>query len=110
MTRPRSAKQAPRFDQEAGGASGLLVGQDLAEGDPGAVIHGRVEVVVADVRGRAWSGAAMDPVAAAVGDAPEFLDLQVDQLARVLALVAHDDAADAVGTGQPALAMTAQHP
>jgi len=80
-------EEAGRLDQEAGRGDGLLVGQDLAEGDPGAVIDGRVEVVVADAPAAAALGPAVDPVPTAVGDATEFLDVDVDQLAGVLALV-----------------------
>jgi hypothetical protein len=36
------------LDWEAGRGGGLLISQDLAEGDPGAVIDGRVDVVIAD--------------------------------------------------------------
>jgi hypothetical protein len=43
----------------------------------------------------------MDPVAAAVGDAAQLLDVQMDQLARVLALVADHHPAGPVSVGQP---------
>ena len=49
-------------------------------------------------------------VPTAVGDATEFLDLEVDQLAGVLALVTHDHPAGPVGVGQPAHAVAGQHP
>jgi hypothetical protein len=109
MTTPWLAKKASASTREAGGGGSLLVGQDLAEGDPGAIIHGRVDVVVADASTAPGRGAAMDPVAAAVGDAPEFLDVQVNQLARLLALAGHDHAADPVHARQPAHAIAAQH-
>jgi len=49
-------------------------------------------------------------VAATLGDAPELLDVQVDQLARVLTLIAHDHAAAPVEVGEATQAMTAQYP
>jgi hypothetical protein len=52
----------------------------------------------------------MDPVAATVRDAPELLDIQVDQLARVLALVADHDPAGPVGVGESTHAVAAQTP
>src|SRR4029450_3871236 len=45
-------------------------------------------IVVADPSAAGGGGAAMDPVAAAVGDAAQLLEGQVDQPAGVLALVA----------------------
>jgi hypothetical protein len=47
------------LDQEAGRGGGLLISQDLAEGDPGAVIDGRVDVVIADARPPSPAGPAM---------------------------------------------------
>jgi hypothetical protein len=52
----------------------------------------------------------MELVAATVGDAAQLLDVQVDQLARPLALVADHDPAGPVGVGKPAHVMAAQHP
>jgi hypothetical protein len=49
-------------------------------------------------------------VTAAVRDAPQLLDVQVDQLARMLTLVAHDDPAGPVTMGQAAHPVAAQHP
>jgi len=73
-------EEAGRLDQEASAGGGGLVVQELAEGDPGAVINGRVDIVVADTPTPLGDGAAMDLVAAAVGDAAQLLDVQVDQL------------------------------
>ena len=67
-------------------------------------------VVVADASAPGPIGAAVDAVAATIGDAPEFLDVQLDQLAGMLALVAHHRAAGAVQMGQSAHAVAAQHP
>src|SRR4029450_2703070 len=53
-------------------------------------------------------GPAVDAVAAAVRDAAQLLDVEVDQLARPLALVADHGAAGPVGVGQAAQAVAAQ--
>jgi hypothetical protein len=62
-----------RLDQEASTAGGGLVVQDLAEGDPGAVIDGRVDIVVADAWSALGGGPAVGAVAAAVGMRPSVL-------------------------------------
>jgi hypothetical protein len=49
-------------------------------------------------------------MAATVGKATRLLDLDVDQLPRPLALVAHDRAAAPVGVSEPTQVMAAQHP
>jgi hypothetical protein len=41
-------EEAGRLDQEPGAGRTGLVRQELAEGDPGAVIDGRVNIVLAD--------------------------------------------------------------
>ena len=74
-------EEAGCLDQEVGRGGGLLIGQDLAEGDPGAVIDRRVDVVIADASAPGPIGPAVDAVAATIGDAAEFLDVDVDQLA-----------------------------
>ena len=51
----------------------------------------------------------MGAVAATVGDAAQLLDVQVDQLAGVLALVAYDHPAGPVGVGKAAQVVAAQH-
>jgi hypothetical protein len=62
---------AGRLDQEPGAGRTGLIGQDLAEGDPGAVIDGRVDTVVADPPAPALLSPAVAAVAAAVRDAPQ---------------------------------------
>jgi hypothetical protein len=52
----------------------------------------------------------MDLVPAAVGDAAQLLEVEVDRLAGVLALIADHHPADSVGAGKPVHAMAAQHP
>ena len=103
-------EEAGRLDQEPGCGGGLLVGQDLAERNSGSVIDRRVKVVVADAPASGPFGPAMDAVATTIRDAAQLLDVQVDQLTRVLALVADHDAAGAVAVGKPTHAVAAQHP
>lgn len=65
-----------------------LVGQQLGVGDPAEVVDGGVQAG----RARAPRGAAAAPqgaVAAAVGHAGHFLDVDAQELARPLPLVAH---------------------
>src|SRR5699024_3007783 len=77
---------------ERGGGFLGLIGEDLAVGQPGVVIEGVVHA------GCARLGALLDPVAlgaavgsvaAAVGDAPELLDIHMDKIPRLVVLVAH---------------------
>jgi hypothetical protein len=70
------------LDREPGRGGGRLVSQDLAEGDPGAVVDGRVEVVIAAApTPRSGRAAAVGAVATTIGDAAEVLDVDVDQFA-----------------------------
>ena len=52
----------------------------------------------------------MDLVPAAVGDAAQLLEVEVDRLAGVLALIADHHPADSVGAGKPVHAMAAAAP
>jgi pimeloyl-ACP methyl ester carboxylesterase len=108
---PVVGEEAGCLDQEQRCGGGRLVGEDLAEGDPRAVVHGRVDVVIADpTTGGGGGAAAVGAVAAAVGDAAQLLDVDVDQLAGMLALVAHDHPAGPVGVGKPAHPVTPKDP
>jgi hypothetical protein len=69
------SEEAGRFDQEQRCGRGRLVREDLAEGDPGAVIDGRVEGVVADPALASW-GPAVDAVATTIRDAAQLLDIE----------------------------------
>src|SRR4030095_802883 len=93
------------LDQEPGGCGAALIAQDLAEGNPGTGIDSRVNVVIADAPPPRSLGPAVDAVAAAVRDAAQLLDVEVDQLAGPLALVADHGAAGPVGVGQAAQAV-----
>jgi hypothetical protein len=81
------------LDQEAGAGLGGLVGEDLAEGDPGAVIDGRVDRVVAQAPAAPGRGRGGRPL----GDPAELLDVDADQFPGLFALIAHDHAARPVG-------------
>jgi hypothetical protein len=90
---------------ERGGGFLGLVGQDFGVGQAGVVVHGVVQVAVAQFgsagravvgdRGAAGAvasshGAAVDLVAAAVGDVAQLLDVDVDQVCRRVVFVAAD--------------------
>jgi hypothetical protein len=77
-------------ERRAGGA--FLIGQDLGVGQSAVVVDQRMDVIEPELRS-AISGefsprAAVGSPAAAVGNAPELLDVHVDQLSRPLAFVA----------------------
>jgi hypothetical protein len=85
---------------------------DLQIRHPGAVIHGQVQEVIAEsLRALPTAGAvaAMDAVAATVRDPALLLDVQVDQLAGPLMLVAHDLAGRTIQLGQPWHLVASQH-
>src|SRR5699024_12226168 len=82
-----------RSPDEAGAGGALLVGQDLAVGQSGVVIDHRVHVVVTDpgllLRGCGAHGPAVGLPPAADWDLADLLNIDVDQLARAVAFVAH---------------------
>ena len=88
-------KEPAGSTQEPGAGVASLVSQDLDVGQAGVVVDGGMHIVVAGpaapvagaVLGRV---AAVDAVAATGAQAAELLDVEVDQLARVGALVAAD--------------------
>ena len=65
--------------EEPGRCGALLVGKDLGVADAGVVIDRDVDVVVTDPASLDLLRAAMGPPAAAVRDASELLDVQMDQ-------------------------------
>jgi hypothetical protein len=84
---PMLGEEPSRLDQEPGAGLGGLVSQDLAEGDSGAVIDGRVEVVVADAAPPAGSRPAVGEVLtecawAAARSRDTYLSAQYWRLAR----------------------------
>ncbi len=66
----------------------LLVGQDLAEGDTGVVVDANVQILPADASSVALAGAVAGDAVARSVEAAELLDVDVDELAGVLAFVA----------------------
>jgi hypothetical protein len=101
---------------ERGCGHGLLVVQSLGVGEPGVVVDRRVQVRVADLPG-AGTGALGGPCgfgAAVVhspattgGDATELLDVDVDQVANPVVLVA-DDFAQLLAGGRIEVAQAAE--
>ena len=70
--------------------AGRLVGQLLHVGEPRVVVDRDVHPVPAEAAVVVPSLASVDPVAAAGSDPPQHLGVEVDELARALALVADD--------------------
>ena len=90
----------------------LLIGEDLAVGQAGAVIDRGVDVAVPGPRAGLTSGRAAEGlVPAAVGDVAEFLDVDVDQVTRRLVFgAANHVSGGAVGPGQPVEPVADQNP
>ncbi|GAB3588001.1 hypothetical protein GCM10027445_68660 [Amycolatopsis endophytica] len=74
--------------QEGGGGGVAFVGQGFDVGQAGVVVDGDVQVVVADTAAADLLAAAVHPPTAAVRHSAEFLDVDVQQLARGAAFVA----------------------
>jgi hypothetical protein len=93
--------------QEAGAGQGVLISQDLGVGQPGGVVNRRVDVVVADPPTPRRPGtAAVDAVAATIRDAPQLLDVDMDQLTGSGTLIAADHPTRGpVHVGQPTQAV-----
>ena len=90
-----------RSNKEGGSGRAAFVGQGLDVGVAGVVVHGHVEEVETEAGAalRATVGlaeAGQDALAAALRDAAELLDVQVDQVARAGMLVADDLACGAM--------------
>ena len=86
------------LDEKGGSALLLLVGHDGGEGQAGCVVDGDMQVFPAGAALAALAVAVAGDAMADTVDAAELLDVEVDQLARVLALVADDS-----GLGSSAL-------
>ncbi len=71
----------------AGGA--LFVGEDLGVGQPAVVIDHGVHVVIADAASADLFAAAVGAPPSSLGDAAELFDVDVDQLAGTVPLIAH---------------------
>lgn len=81
-----------RAVEERSARGALLVGQDLAVGQPGVIIDEGMDEVVAgldvSVTGRFSVFSTVGTPSAAVGDLAQFLHVHVDELSRTVALVA----------------------
>jgi hypothetical protein len=86
--------------QERGARRATFVREDRGVGDAAHVVDDLVDVVVATMRARGAMAPATEAVATAVGDAPELLDVHVQQLARALADVPDRDPTRPVAIGQ----------
>lgn len=75
--------------EQADGARGGLVWKQLGEGQTAGVIHGDVEIFPAGAAGVTTLAVAGDAMAGGF-DAGELLDVEVEEIAWVSALVAHD--------------------
>src|SRR5690606_18190384 len=76
--------------EEGNGALLLLVGQDLREGDARGVVDADVDELPAAAAAAIVAGVMAGDAVADLVEAAELLDVEVDQLARLLALVAAD--------------------
>lgn len=90
-----------RLAQEARAGHPALIGEGGDVGDPAHVVDGVMEeVIAAPGTGRA-TAPTPEPMTAALGDPPELLDVDVEQLARSLLDVADRHARGAVLVAQP---------
>lgn len=97
-----------RLAQEARAGHPALIGEGGDVGDPAHVVDGVMEeVIAAPGTGRA-TAPTPEPMTAALGDPPELLDVDVEQLARSLLDVADRHARGAVLVAQPGEAVAAQ--
>jgi hypothetical protein len=75
--------------QEGDGAFFFLVGQNLAEGDARGVVDADVDELPTDAPAVALTGAIAGDAVADLVEAAQLLDVDMDQFARMLALIAH---------------------
>lgn len=101
-------EECERVGDERCACRALLVTVGLNEHDSRVVIDRDVQVVVAlpATTARLAHLAAVDPPPAAIRNPAEFLHINMDQLARVIAFVADDVARDPVQTRQPGQAVS----
>ena len=94
-----AGEEPARPGQEPGAGRGLLVGQDLGVGQPGVVVDGDMDEVIANTMAVPGVGSsAVQPPAAPLRDAAQLLDVDVDQLPGLVTLIAVGAAA---GGAQP---------
>lgn len=105
-------------EQEPGAGLPSLIAVALHVGNPRAVIDGGVDVVVTEpsqapgtLRSPPHLGGSPEhPPTAAVGDAPQFLHVQVQQLSGAVLLVADGHPGGSVGVIQAGDPVAGQHP
>ena len=102
-------KEGRSLGQEAGGGGAALVGVGLHKGHARAVVNGHVQEVVAAPAAAAALGPAPDAMPATRRDAPQLLHIQMQQLPRLLAGVAHGPLRGPVQVRQPRDPMSPQH-
>jgi hypothetical protein len=111
-----AGEEHPGPAEEPGAAVAALIGQDFGIGQPGVVVDGGMDIVIAWAMLAVASAllkrvAAMNPMAATLTEPPELLDVHVDQLAWPEAFIAADQlAAGPVQQLQPPKPVVAQHP
>src|SRR4029077_4017883 len=76
-----------RREEEGDGAFLLLIREDVGTGDAGVVVDGDVSILPAGGLATAMAGATAGDAMANAVEAAEFLDIEVDDLAGLLALV-----------------------
>jgi hypothetical protein len=84
---PKREKWARAMWEEEDGRGVVLVGQDGGEADAGEVVDHDVEILITGLV-RLPGPVAVDAVAG-LHDTGQALDIEVDQVSRALALVAH---------------------
>ncbi len=100
-----------RATPEAHHRLGAFVVEHFAVGEPRVVVHDRMDVRVADALTHTGLATAMRLPAATRGDAPQFLDVHMQQVAGRRVLVAADHPSGRpVEPGEPVQTKAAEHP
>jgi hypothetical protein len=94
--------------RESDGTLLAFTGQNLAVGEPAGVVDSDMKILPAGAALIALAGAISGNAVADAVDTAELFDIEVDQLARHVALIAHDLWLD-VECAEPPEAETAQH-
>lgn len=93
---PVLGEERGRIEQEAGSGHAVVIGEELHEGQAGGIIDGHVEDLVADPSTPGRSSPTMNPMATPVGNAPQSLHVEVDELTGMLTDVPDANAGRAV--------------
>src|SRR5215467_8016044 len=87
---PEACVISERCLEKGDGAALLLVGHDLGKGDAGVIVDANVDILPADATAAALASAVAGNAVADVIELAELFDVDVDQLAGMLAFVASD--------------------